>query len=163
MADRGRRGGRGCGRGGGGGHPDFPRGNQTQPQNNRGYNEGRNQPWSQSNRGRGQHQGYLSGRLSKGADRGGGASRYPDQSTVHALEGEMGRMALSGSGGGRGRGARTEMTLEQKRELVRKGYDLVLTRGEVQSKMGSKGKPIPLISNYFGFKTKPDFIVYKYW
>jgi hypothetical protein len=167
MADRGGRGGgRGRGRGGGGGgRPDnyVPRGggfgNQPRPQNNGGYyNEGGNQSRSQSNGGGGQPRGYHNG----GGDRGGGASRYPDQGGVHAVEGQMGRMALSGRGGGRGRGARTEMTAEQKRELVRRSYDLVSTRGELQSKKGSKGTPIALISNYFGFKTKPDFMVYKY-
>ena len=71
-------------------------------------------------------------------------------------------MALAGRGRGRGRGARPELTKEEKRELVRKSYDLVSTRGELQSKIGKKGQPIALISNYFGFKTKPDFMVYKY-
>ena len=43
-----------------------------------------------------------------------------------------------------------------------KNYDLVSTRGDVQSKKGTSGTEIKLMANYFGFKAKPNFLIYKY-
>ena len=43
-----------------------------------------------------------------------------------------------------------------------RNYDLVPTRGDLQSKKGTFGIPIQLAANYFGFKAKPNFLIYKY-
>jgi hypothetical protein len=43
-----------------------------------------------------------------------------------------------------------------------KSYDQVNTRGDVESKKGTSGKPIQLVSNYFRFKATPNFVFYKY-
>jgi hypothetical protein len=38
----------------------------------------------------------------------------------------------------------------------------VRTRGDVATKQGKIGDKVPLIANYFSFKTKADFTVFKY-
>ena len=43
-----------------------------------------------------------------------------------------------------------------------KSYDQVNTRGDVESKKGTSGRPIQLVSNYFRFKATPNFVFYKY-
>ena len=61
-------------------------------------------------------------------------------------------------GGGRGgRGARG------RREQRPTNYDVVSTRPvELKSKAGTSGQPIGLITNYIGFKKKPDSTLFKY-
>merc|ERR1719193_2284674 len=77
----------------------------------------------------------------RGGGRGGGRGR-----------GDRGR-------GGRGRGARG-------RPERTTNYDVVSTRprdGEgFCSKAGTSGQPIGLITNYIGFKKKPDSTLFKY-
>lgn len=63
-----------------------------------------------------------------------------------------------GSASGRGRGA-----TRGRREERPTSYDVVKTRPEgMASKKGSTGRPIDLMTNYLGFKMRPDYCVFKY-
>jgi len=60
-----------------------------------------------------------------------------------------------GRGGGRGGGAGNRRDFADQ-------YDLVATRNPGESKQGTKGTPIPLFGNYFGFQMRGDRLLLQY-